>query len=283
MDFKIGYNVKPKEINSSSVVIFERWVQPESGEGYYEDVMPTKEECKAYNFNWNNEFIENGEFANCYAVPNLAFKANNLVNNSGRSNSIGYEVQNTIIAGVYNNLEYGCINNVVAGMSNTVGTLVNNTLSIGTLAKATANNSINLGGNATEDILGKRQMIKLIYGGITNDNEPINLFLNNTIDSYFIPELNTLSFFKADILAVSDRGDYKSWQAAGVIKYIIDGEDIITDINYTINDIVSSGETQRWTITPDFSTIGFTIMATGARGATIEWIANLEFSQIKLN
>ena len=243
--------------------------------------MPTKEDCKAYNFKWNNEFIEKGEFANCYAVPNLAFKANNLVNNSGRSNTISNEVENTIIAGIYNILEPGGINNIVAGMSNTVGTLVNNTLSIGTLAKATANNSINLGGNATEDILGKRQMIKLIYGGITNDNKPINLFLNNTIDSYFIPELNTLSFFKADILAVSDRGDYKSCQVAGVIKYIIDRE-IITDINFIINDIVSSGEIS-WQITPDFTDNGFTIIATGDRKAPLQWIANLEFSQIKLN
>ena len=65
-----------------------------------------------------------------------------------------------------------------------------------------------------------------MYGCQTTNNSTVDSFLNNTTDSYFIPEDNAVYYFQSETLAVRVAGssgsgavgDYKSWVERGVVK-----------------------------------------------------------------
>ena len=63
--------------------------------------------------------------------------------------------ENNIVKGISRN-------NIIIGSNNEIANGVDNANVYGTLAQATADNSIVLGGNAGTDILGERQNITLM-------------------------------------------------------------------------------------------------------------------------
>ena len=63
MYFKIGYSVRPKEVNNLSQVIYERF-KPAGRRGQLEDILPTSDECTAYGF------VFKASDSKCYIVEN---------------------------------------------------------------------------------------------------------------------------------------------------------------------------------------------------------------------
>ena len=175
---------------------------------------------------------------------------------AGANNIIGLQSSDCSIIGINNELRFNDKNSLIVGDRNVINDDVNNTIVSGTKGDATATNSIVLGGNSNNDILGERQSIKLMYGGTTTNDSSTPIYLNTIVDKYLNIPINTAMSFNADILALrvggtaaGDNGDFASWIERGVI---INKNGVIS-VSTTNTPVVSSGTTTGWIPSSDYT------------------------------
>ena len=279
MNFRLGYTVRPKEINSLNVVIFEEWdtkVTP----NVLVDVLPTADECSAYGFVFNDK---------CFILPNQATDFIPLDDSiiTGSRNITDFRNYNNIIAGTDNTLIQGASNDLIVGDKNTIELNTSNSFAIGTLGEVTANNSIVIGGNATGDNLAERQYITLMYGLQTTGSTTKASYLNNTIGSYFKIPINSILYFHAEIIAVcvaseggegaSAVGDFASWLERGVVI----NQSGVLSIKRQRKTMSSNGSVTNWRPTASVNATDFYIAVRGSVNTTVEWNTSINFTQIK--
>ncbi len=275
MDFKIGYNVKPKEVNSVNQVIFEEFaIGGEIGE--LVDVLPTADECKAYGFNYNN---------GCWIISNSTdLIVNDNINSIGKRNSNGLKIFDCQYIGIDNNLSYGNNNDLIVGNNNVISDNIDNTIVSGTKGEATASNSIVLGGNAPDDNLAERQTTTLMYGLQTTDGNTKASYLNNINANFFTIPDNTAMYFHADVLAVrvggtatGNPGDFLSWVERGVVI----NKSGVLSIQRERDTIKGSGNHTTWRPTGAVSGTNFVMNVRGAANTIIEWASTIRFTEIR--
>lgn len=245
MDFKIGFLIKPFEIleNNEITFISSSGVKP---------ATYTESDCLAYGFIYND--------SKCWSVQNSTSflpPDNQNILQAGANNIIGVQSSDCSIIGINNELRFNDKNSLIVGDRNVINDDVNNTIVSGTKGDATATNSIVLGGNSNNDILGERQSIKLMYGGTTTNDSSTPIYLNTIVDKYLNIPINTAMSFNADILALrvggtaaGDNGDFASWIERGVI---INKNGVIS-VSTTNTPVVSSGTTTGWIPSSDIPT-----------------------------
>jgi hypothetical protein len=269
-----GFTVAPEGVSNLGIVTFTDGTNT---------ITPNQRQCEAYGYRYD-------EVSNtCYAFrynTNLtrAFRnTNNAISGAGNRAEAG--TNNTYIMGENNTVRGLSRNNVVIGNNNEIARNINNANVFGTLGEVTATNSIVLGGNATDDILGERQTMTLMYGKQTTDNSTVDAFLNNTTDSYFVVPENTVIYFQSETLAVRVAGssgsgavgDYKSWVERGVVKNAAG----TLSIQRSRTSPASSGTTTGWSPINAVSGTNFRQTVTGATDMTIEWASTIRITQIK--
>ena len=277
MDFKIGYNVKPKEVTNTKQVIFEKYNT--AGEaGSFIDVLPTKNECEAYGFIYTGGkcrvILDNTEF--------IPFKS---TIQAGKRNYCYGISDDSLLVGIDNTILSNSNNNLVVGNFNYVNELVNNSTTIGAKADTTATNSIVLAGNPPDNILAKRQSIQLLYGYQSIDGSNKSSYLNVITDSFLAIPNNSIMYFHADVVAVrvgglsraGAVGDYGSWVERGVII----NKSGTLSINRERDTIKSSGTVTGWQPTAIVNGTNFAMRVRGATDMIIEWCSNITFTEIK--
>jgi hypothetical protein len=156
----------------------------------------------------------------------------------------------------------------------------------GTLAEATANNSIVLGGNTSGDVLGERQNITVMFGAITDDNTTTDAYLNNsTVATYFEIPINTAIAFQTETIAVrvggsgaGNVGDFKAFIEVGAV--VCDSvRGLIIDKSRTT--IANVGTTSGWVSDVVASGTNFIQQVKGANNRTIEWATTMRITQVK--
>jgi len=269
-----GFEVKPHLISPSGAVIFTDGVIL---------LQPNQPQCEAYGYTYDKAS------GACIAFPFSPTLNTNISNTNntikGPRNVTGTGTNNTQIFGEENNVKGLSRNNIVAGNKNEIVSGVNNAFVYGTLAEARNNNSIVLGGNAAGDILGERQSFTLMYGCQTTNNSTVDSFLNNTTDSYFIPEDNAVYYFQSETLAVRVAGssgsgavgDFKSWVERGVVKNAAG----TLSIERSRTSPADSGTTSGWSPINAVSGSNFRQTVKGATNMTIEWVSTIRIMQIK--
>tara|TARA_R110000744_G_scaffold36130_4_gene83532 strand:- start:1427 stop:2269 length:843 start_codon:yes stop_codon:yes gene_type:complete len=280
MDFKIGYSVKPKEINSQNQVVFEEWTT--TGEPRFIEVTPSQSECEAYGFVFSNSFcwiIEN--YTDFFYAPS----ENLSLIQTSPSNITHPITQDSVIIGRNNQLRFENSNDLIVGTLNQIDSEVDNTILAGKLGLATANNSIVLGGNADDDDLGERQNITVIFGTATTNNTTSDSYLNNTVGSYFeVPE-DTILAFQSETVAVrtggtgaGSIGDFKAFIETGAV---INNAGVLT-IDSSRNTIANVGTTTGWIPTSNISGTNFVQQVKGANNRDIKWATTIRFTQLKM-
>ena len=269
-----GFEVKPHLISPSGAVIFTDGVIL---------LQPNQPQCEAYGYTYDKAS------GVCIAFPFSPTLDTNISNTNntikGPRNVTGTGTNNTQIFGEENNVKGLSRNNIVAGNKNEIVSGVNNAFVYGTLAEARNDNSIVLGGNAAGDILGERQSFTLMYGCQTTNNSTVDSFLNNTTDSYFIPEDNAVYYFQSETLAVRVAGssgsgavgDFKSWVERGVVKNAAG----TLSIDRSRTSPADSGTTSGWSPINAVSGSNFRQTVKGATNMTIEWVSTIRIMQIK--
>lgn len=274
MDFKIGYNVKPKEINLANKVIFEKYNREGSG---FEDVVPTQQECEAYGFDFYD--------GKCSIVSdNTEFiKIDNTIQ-AGKRNEYKSNTDDCLFSGIDNTIFADCNNDLVVGNNNSIIPEVDNTIISGTKGEATASNSIVLAGNNPTDNLAERQATTLMYGVQTTANGTVASYLNNTTNSLFAIPTDTAMYFHADVLAVrvggtgaGSVGDFMSWVERGVII----NKSGVLSIARERDLIKGAGNHTNWRPTGAISGTNFVMNVRGAADTTIEWASTIRFTEIR--
>ena len=269
-----GFAIKPAKISGTGVVTFT--------DGRNE-IVPNQRQCEAYGYTYNPT---TGVCEAFKYSSNLSVNLNNENNNvQGSGNVTGVGTNNTYIMGENNEIIDVSRNNILVGSRNQITKQVDNTAVFGTLGEVRETNSFVIGGNATSDVLGKRQSVQLLYGGQTTDGNTINSYLNNTTDSFVVVPDNTIMYFHADCVAVrvggtsgsGAVGDYKSWVERGVVI----NKSGTLSIERERDTIKGSGTTSGWQPTGAVSGTNFLLQIKGTNNMTLEWALNVTFTQIK--
>ena len=269
-----GFAIKPAKISGTGVVTFT--------DGRNE-IVPNQRQCEAYGYTYNPTT------GTCEAFKyssNLSVNLNNENNNvQGSQNITGVGTNNTYIMGENNEVIDVSRNNILVGSRNQITKQVDNTAVFGTLGEVRETNSFVIGGNATSDVLGKRQSVQLLYGGQTTDGATTDSYLNNTTDSFVVVPDNTIMYFHADCVAVrvggtsgsGAVGDFKSWVERGVVI----NKSGTLSIERERDVIKGSGTTTGWQPTGAVSGTNFLLQIKGTNNMTLEWALNVTFTQIK--
>tara|TARA_R100000664_G_scaffold20982_1_gene30244 strand:+ start:475 stop:1323 length:849 start_codon:yes stop_codon:yes gene_type:complete len=269
-----GFAIKPAKISGTGVVTFT--------DGRNE-IVPNQRQCEAYGYTYNPT---TGVCEAFKYSSNLSANLNNENNNvQGSQNVTGVGTNNTYIMGENNEVIDVSRNNILVGSRNQITKQVDNTAVFGTLGEVRETNSFVIGGNATSDVLGKRQSVQLLYGGQTTDGNTVNSYLNNTTDSFVVVPDNTIMYFHADCVAVrvggtsgsGAVGDYKSWVERGVVI----NKSGTLSIERERDTIKGSGTTTGWQPTGAVSGTNFLLQIKGTNNMTLEWALNVTFTQIK--
>tara|TARA_R110002020_G_scaffold43309_2_gene126073 strand:+ start:4821 stop:5669 length:849 start_codon:yes stop_codon:yes gene_type:complete len=269
-----GYLIKPAAVNSEGQVMFTDGTNI---------ITPNQQQCEAYGYTYNEATGTCSAFRFSMNLNRNLINQNNNVKGSGNSTETG--TNNTCIMGENNTVKGISRNNIIIGSNNEIAHGVDNANVYGTLAQATADNSIVLGGNAGADTLGERQNMTLMYGKQTTDNSTVDAFLNNTTNSYFIVPENTVIYFQSETLAVrvggssgsGAVGDFKSWVERGVVK----NASGTLSIDRSRTSPADSGSTSGWSPINSVSEIKLLQTVKGANNMTIEWVSTIRITQLK--
>lgn len=277
IDFKIGYRVRPRGVNTQNQVEFEYWDGAK-----FSDITPTQSECEGYDFVYNNSF--------CWIIPNYTdFFYNGSENLSlietSCNNIIHPITSDSVIVGRNNQLRFENNNDLIVGTLNQVDNEVNNTILTGRLGLASQTNSIVLGGNAEDDILGERQNITVMFGAATTNNTTSDSYLNNTVGSYLeVPEDNILAFQSETVAVrtggtgVGSVGDFKAFIETGAV---INNAGVLT-IDSSRSTIANVGTTSGWICTLVASGTNLVQTVKGANNRNIKWATTIRITQLKM-
>ena len=269
-----GFAVKPLSISGLGIVTFTDGTN---------DVTPNQLQCESYGYTYNQASGTCSTFRYNTNLNSVVANENNRTYGSGNSTETG--TNNTLVMGENNTVRGFSRNNIIVGNQNEIANGVNNANVYGTLGQATADNSIVLGGNASDDNLAERQSIHLMYGQQTTSAPTVDSNLNNTAASYFVIPDNTIMYFHATCLAVrvggtsasGAPGDYLSLIERGVII----NKSGVLSIQRERDVIKASGTTSGWVATAAISSGNFTIRVRGANNMTLEWVCDIKLTQIK--
>jgi len=274
-----GFAVKPNEISNSGLVTFTDGTK---------EITPNQLQCESYGYTYNQVNGTCSAYVYNTNLERVSQNENNRTYGSGNTPSKG--INNTLIMGENNTAVGSSRNNLIIGSDNNIGgvsaisNIVTNSIVSGTLGEVKSTNSTVLGGNAPDDLLGERQAIRVIYGKQTTSAATLASNLNNTAGSFFKIPINTAIYFNATILAVrvggtntGDNGDYLSMIERGVAI----NKSGVTTIQRERDVIKSSGTITGWNAVASVSGDDFSISVRGRNSVTLEWICNIEITQLK--
>tara|TARA_R110000737_G_scaffold4991_2_gene16271 strand:+ start:3090 stop:3941 length:852 start_codon:yes stop_codon:yes gene_type:complete len=277
MQYLKGYTIKPFAVSTLGDVIFT--------DGTNNNISANQVQCQAYGYTYDRATGTCSAFKYNANLTRNVEDINNKFNGVGNSTQLG---SNTIQINGTNNTTEGFNNNCfISGINNTIANGINNATVVGTLAEATATNSIVLGGNSDGDALGTRQNITLMFGVQTTNNVATNTSLSNTTvgqRNFEIP-LNSIITFQTETVAVrtggsggGSVGDFKAFIETGAAVCNSAGA-ITLDKSRTI--IANVGTTSGWLSDVVVSGTSFVQQVNGANNRTIEWATTMRITQLK--
>ena len=249
-------------------------------------VQVDQETCEAYGYRYDKTT------STCYAFTGGV----NLIKDERKQNNVVKGAGNTIRTGVVNNIVSGSkntfngknFNDLTLGNQHTIANGVNNSITIGRLANVTTSNSLYIGGNTTDDLLGERQSIQVLYGCQTTGTTNVSSGINNVSGvRYAIPD-NCIIYFHADTIAVRTGGssgtgavgDYASYVERGVII----NKSGTASIQRERDTIKTSGTVTNWRILAAVGTGNtLALQCRGNTDQTLEWCMNVTITQITTN
>tara|TARA_R110001599_G_scaffold244989_1_gene445242 strand:- start:1323 stop:2162 length:840 start_codon:yes stop_codon:yes gene_type:complete len=272
MNFKRGFNIKPKEITGIGEVIFTDGTN---------DVVPNQLSCEAYGYTYNSDTGTCVAFE--YSTQVQSFFSNVSNNNLGSNNTTERATNNTLINGT-ENLTKGNNNNcLINGRKQELGNGLNNSAIIaGSFGQALNQGEVVLAGGGFGQRLGMAQTSFIQQSGTTTDATETLLTTQNLNSTHILKVANAVIGFEANVIGVDigedTAGDYGYVQVTGAVKF----DNSLTSSYYqTTTHIVTSGHSGM-NITAkikDAEAISFSVAVTGIEGKTIQWTADVKLWQ----
>jgi len=277
MDYKRGFNIKPKEITGIGEVIFTDGTN---------DVVPNQLSCEAYGYTYNADTGTCVAFE--YSTQVQGF-FNNVTNNRlGSNNTTEKATNNTLINGT-NNLTKGNNNNcLVNGRQHELGNGLNNSAILsGTLGQALNQGEVVISGGGFNEQLAMSQMSFIQQSGNTTDATQTALLVQYLPLTYIQKVKNSVIGFEANVIGVNTgvgtgtTGEYGYVQVTGAVKFT---NGLASTYHQATTHIVQSGHSGM-NITAemkDVTATSFGIAVTGLAETKIQWTASIKLWQNRI-
>ena len=278
MDYKKGFNVKPKEINNIGEVTFTDGTN---------DFLPNQLQCEAYGYRYD------AKSAACVAFD-YSFKLNTVLDN--RTNNIkgGGSAErgtvNSLINGDGNITEGENRNAFITGQENRIPIGLNNSSVLGgRMGKAIRQGEMVLGGGSYNLGAGYTQSSKMQLSGKTTDASAVKLEAQDIDDAFITLQTNSVVGYDIFITRLETGGasgtggqfSYRSNQ--GAVRVTNTGSIIIYD--YATKTIAKKGVNASFSVV-DSTTGGVpsvTIEVSDRAAVNNLWSATIYLHEIRTN
>lgn len=269
MDYKKGFNIKPKEVTRLGEIIFTDGTN---------DVIPNQSACEAYGYTYN------GASGTCSAFlynSTLERKFNNIHNNvSGGSTE--NNTKNTILNGQENTTKGNNFNNIINGEKNQIETGVNNSVILGgSYGDLENQGEIVIGGGGFNEALGMAQTSFIQQSNNTTDGTQTALLTQFLPLTYIQKIANSVIGFEANVIGVNtgvgegSAGEYGYVQITGAVKFT---NGLASTYSQSSTNIVAPGTSglNISAVMKDITATSFGIAVTGLEETYIQWTASIK-------
>jgi len=275
MDYKKGFNIKPKEVLRTGEIIFTDGTN---------DVIPNQSACESYGYKYN------AATGTCTAFDydsTLERKFNNIHNNvSGGVTDNG--TQNTILNGQQHITKGNNFNNILNGEKHQIeNTIKNANVLSGAYGQIQNQGEVVLSGGGFNEALGMSQMSFVQQSGNTTDDTQTSLYTQYITNKFIEKVGNSVIGFEANVIGVNTgigtgtTGEYGYVQVTGAVKFT---NGLASTYHQSTTHIVTSGHSGM-NITAemkDVTATSFGIAVTGLAETYIQWTASIKLWQNRI-
>tara|TARA_R110002012_G_scaffold36091_1_gene102298 strand:+ start:437 stop:1288 length:852 start_codon:yes stop_codon:yes gene_type:complete len=279
MNYKKGFNIKPKEVLRTGEILFTDGTN---------EVIPNQLACEAYGYTYNAATGTCTAFKFDSTLDRKFHDINNNVSGGTTDNA----TQNTILNGQQNITKGNNFNNILNGEKNQIENSIKNAnLLAGSYGNIQNQGEVVLGGGGFGTTLGLAQKSFIQQSGNTTDAEVTALYTQYITNKYIEKIPNTIISFEAIVLGVNtgegtgSAGEYGNVKITGAVKFTNDGaEGISSTYTQSSSNVVAPGTSglNISAVLKDITTTSFGVAVTGVAGTTIQWTASIQLCQNKL-
>jgi hypothetical protein len=268
MNYKKGYNIKPKEVLRTGEILFTDGTN---------DVVPNQSACEAYGYTYN------AATGTCTAFKydsTLERKFNNIHNNvSGGVTDNG--TQHTILNGQQHITKGNNFNNIINGEKHQIdNTIKNSNILGGSLGRLQNQGEVIMAGGGFGNILGSAQTSFIQQSGNTEDNTETLLYTQYITNKYIEKCANSVIGFEIHIVGVNTgvgagtAGDYGYIQVLGAATFT---NGLASTYHQHQNYLVNSGTSGLHLNArmKDATATSFGVAVTGLAETYIQWTASI--------
>jgi len=269
MDFKKGFNIKPKEVLRTGEIIFTDGTN---------DVIPNQSACESYGYKYN------AATGTCTAFDydsTLERKFNNIHNNvSGGVTDNG--TQNTILNGQQHITKGNNFNNILNGEKHQIeNTIKNANVLSGAYGQIQNQGEVVLSGGGFNEALGMSQMSFVQQSGNTTDDTQTSLYTQYITNKFIEKVGNSVIGFEANVIGVNTgigtgtTGEYGYVQVTGAVTFT---NGLASTYYQTTTHIVPYGHSglHITAVMKDATATSFGVAVTGLAETYIQWTASIK-------
>jgi hypothetical protein len=269
MDYKKGFNIKPKEVLRTGEIIFTDGTN---------DVIPNQSACESYGYKYN------AATGTCTAFnydSTLERKFNNIHNNvSGGVTDNG--TQNTILNGQQHITKGNNFNNILNGEKHQIeNTIKNANVLSGAYGQIQNQGEVVLSGGGFNEALGMSQMSFVQQSGNTTDDTQTSLYTQYITNKFIEKVGNSVIGFEANVIGVNTgigtgtTGEYGYVQVTGAVTFT---NGLASTYYQTTTHIVPYGHSglHITAVMKDATATSFGVAVTGLAETYIQWTASIK-------
>jgi len=269
MDYKKGFNIKPKEVTRTGEIIFTDGTN---------NVIPNQSACEAYGYTYNSA---SGTCSAFLFNSTLERKFNNIHNNvSGGSTE--NNTKNTILNGQENTTKGNNFNNIINGQKHQIETGVNNSIVLsGSYGKLENQGEVVISGGGFNEALGMSQTSFIQQSGNTTDATQTSLLTQYLPLTYIQKVKNSVIGFEANVIGVNTgigtgtTGEYGYVQVTGAVTFT---NGLASTYHQSTTHIVAYGTSglHITAVMKDATATSFGVAVTGLAETYIQWTADIK-------
>jgi len=270
MDYKKGYNIKPKQVLRTGEIRFTDGTN---------DVIPNQLACEAYGYTYDTATGTCSAFS---FNSTLQRKFNNILNNvSGGATENG--TKNTILNGQENTTKGDNFNNIINGEKHQIENNINNSNVLsGSFGQAENQGEVILGGGGFNEVLGLglSQQSFIQQSNKTTDNTETALLTQYLPTTYIQKVKNSVIGFEANVIGINyggegEVGQYGYVQLTGAVQFT---NGLASTYHQTSTHIVQSGHSGMNISAEmkDVTATSFGVHVTGLSETRIQWTASVK-------
>jgi hypothetical protein len=275
MDYKKGFNIKPKEVLRTGEILFTDGTN---------DVIPNQSACESYGYKYNSAT------GTCTAFDydsTLERKFNNIHNNvSGGVTDNG--TQNTILNGQQHITKGNNFNNILNGEKHQIENAIKNANVLsGAYGQIQNQGEVVLSGGGFNEALGMSQMSFVQQSGNTTDATQTSLYTQYITNKFIEKVGNSVIGFEANVIGVNTgigtgtTGEYGYVQVTGAVTFT---NGLASTYHQSTSHIVAYGTSGMHitAVMKDATATSFGVAVTGLAETTIQWTAEVKLWQNKI-